>query len=208
MAEQRKAEAYWELVEPVWDEIHIYDGPEVFLRNFSAVPEHAGLLFAVHFSTSEIENGGLDQFFYNDTGILAPEAVKGFQAIGMPNTAAVLEEAMARLSSDYPRARDDRMDALDRFTSGNRARDNDDGTDPFEDLDNRFYDLTEHENGGVWAAADRYASQFPLIDTAWERWRRKMWDRLFKALRRLNGPLAWKLNKIGFERRRRRLMRR
>ena len=198
------AKSYWELVEPVWNEIDIYDGPEVFLRNFAAVPECAGLLYAVHFSTSEIENGGLDQFFVNDTGVLAPEAVRGFQAIGMPRAAAVLEEAMARLSSDYPRDSDERSVVLQRL--GSDDDDDDNWTSPFDDLDDRFYDHLESENGGVWTAADRYAAQFPLIDSGWERALRKTRHRLFSLLRALIGPAAWKLQEISFERRRRRLI--
>jgi hypothetical protein len=73
---------YWSLIEPVWDEIEIYSGPEEFSRTFAGVPRSAGLLFAAHFCQSEVCNGGFNQFFSNSTGVLAPEAIEGFKAIG------------------------------------------------------------------------------------------------------------------------------
>jgi hypothetical protein len=69
--------SYWDLVEPVWDEINIYDGPDVFLETFQKVPLKIGYLYAVHFCQSEVCNGGFGQFFFNSTGVLAPEAVRG-----------------------------------------------------------------------------------------------------------------------------------
>jgi hypothetical protein len=40
---------YWSIVEPVWDAINIYDGPEVFAQTFASAPRASGLLFAAHF---------------------------------------------------------------------------------------------------------------------------------------------------------------
>lgn len=154
------AEGYWNHVEPIWDAISIYDGPKTFLRQFSRVPEHAGYLFAVHWCTSEVCNGGFHQFFFNSTGILAPEAVAGFRTVGMPQTAAVIAEAMARLGDPFPRDRFLRQNALDVLDPDDMD-DDDDWIDPFDDLDSRFYDLYETENGG-WQAIDRYAAQFPV----------------------------------------------
>jgi hypothetical protein len=62
--------------------INIYDGPEIFLQTFSQVPRAVGLLYTTAFCQVEVCNGGLHQFFGNSTGILAPEAVEGFVAIG------------------------------------------------------------------------------------------------------------------------------
>jgi hypothetical protein len=153
------AESYWDHIEPFWEEINIYDGPEIFLRQFAEIPEHAGHLFAAHWCISEVCNGGFHQFFYNSTGVLAPEAVEGFKAIGLPETAAVIAEAMARLPAPYPRDRDIRQNALDALDP--EEEDEDDWESPFDDLDTKFYDLYDTENGGM-AAADRYAAQFDI----------------------------------------------
>jgi hypothetical protein len=153
-------DGYWRHVEPIWNAISIYDGPDVFLRQFSRVPEHAGHLFAVHWCISEVCNGGFHQFFSNSTGVLAPEAVAGFRAVGMPETAALVDQAMARLPTPYPRDREDREDALDALDSEDLDEE-DDWESPFDDLDGRFYELYPTENGG-WEGIDGYAAQFTV----------------------------------------------
>jgi hypothetical protein len=47
--ESNPGQQYRSLVEPVWDDIDIYQGPEEFARSFARVPRPAGLLFATHF---------------------------------------------------------------------------------------------------------------------------------------------------------------
>ena len=152
------AEGYWDHIEPFWDAVSIYNGPEIFLRQFAEVPEHAGHLFAAHWCVSEVCNGGFHQFFANSTGVLAPEAVEGFKAVGLPETAAVVAQAMARLPAPYPRDRDIRQDALDALDP---EEEEDDWESPFDDLDTKFFNLYDTENGGM-EAADRYAAQFPV----------------------------------------------
>lgn len=154
------AEGYWRHVKPVWNAVSIYDGPDKFLRQFSRIPEHAGHLFAVHWCISEVCNGGFHQFFSNSTGVLAPEAVAGFRAVGMPETAAIVEQAMARLPTPYIRDREDRQDALDALDPEDLDEEGD-WESPFDDLDDQFYDLYHAENGG-WEAIDRFAEQFPI----------------------------------------------
>ena len=80
---EQPGEIYWRAVDPIWHSISIYDGPRVFLRQFGKVPVHLGLLLAAHWCRSEVFNGGFHQFFSNPTGVLAPEAVSGFKAIGL-----------------------------------------------------------------------------------------------------------------------------
>ena len=146
---------YWELVDPIWDKISIWDEPEAFLAQFNAAPEVSRTLFAAHWCESEICNGGFDQFFSNSTGVLAPEGVQAFRAIGMPATAAVIERAMAAFGPRYPRDRAERqgaLEAIEAAAGGDRPR-------PFESLDDSFFSLVDEENGGFDAAADGYAAR-------------------------------------------------
>lgn len=92
-------EGYWRLVGPSWEEINIYDGPDVFLDSYSKAPVEAALLYAAHFCQSEVCNGGFKQFFFNPTGVLAPEAVLGFRAIGQEKVAELVENAMLPFAS-------------------------------------------------------------------------------------------------------------
>ncbi|MGH8465475.1 MAG: DMP19 family protein [Pseudomonas sp.] len=144
---------YWTLVEPIWDTVSIYDGADVFLQQYTASPEASRVLFAAHWCQSEINNGGFEQFFSNSTGVLAPEGVQAFRALGLPRTAELIDKAMAVFGPKYPRERTEREDALDKVWD-----DVDEDTDPFGNLDDSFFELVETENGGFESAADRYAA--------------------------------------------------
>lgn len=141
--------SYWDLIEPAWDSISIHTHPEVFLKQYMAESEAPRMLFAAYWCQTEVCNGGFDQFFYNSTGVLAPEAIEAFREIGMPKIAALSEQAVSILGPSYPRDRDERRQAMAR---------RDDAPDPFELLDNMFSDLIIAENEGFEAAADTYAS--------------------------------------------------
>ena len=106
---------YWEAVEPYWDAVSIYDGAEVFLRDFARVPPENGHLLATHWLCSEVHNGGFDQFFSNNTGVLAPEALEGFRALGLGDAVLVVARAMSIFGETYPREQEEREAALDEI---------------------------------------------------------------------------------------------
>jgi hypothetical protein len=144
----KDGETYWAVVEPVWEHINIYDGPEVFLLTYASAPRNARLLYASHFCQSEVCNGGFDQFFSNSTGVLGPEALEGFRAIEMPVTASVVEEALKQLGQPYPRDRGEREERLEGVSQSFLS-----------ELDERFFKLIVSENGGFPKAADRFAQR-------------------------------------------------
>src|SRR5215469_3732409 len=141
---------YWSIVEPVWNAINIGDGPEVFAQTFASVPRVSGLMFAAHFCQSEICNGGFRQFFWNSTGVLAPEAVEGFRDIGQAQVAALIEKGMSLFGTVYPRDRIERRARLAEMSRGS-----------FDTLDETFYALIETEAGGFTSAADLYSATAP-----------------------------------------------
>jgi hypothetical protein len=145
---------YWSLIEPVWRAISIYDGPETFLRQFRAVRPEVGHLFAAQWCQSEVCNGGLHQFFFNSTGVLAPEAVEGFRAIGLAEWAECLAKAMRFFGSPYPRGRAERQEMLHSRRGGKRVE-----WDPFYRLDERFFAWLHAEPHRWERAADRYAER-------------------------------------------------
>lgn len=150
--ELRPGEHYWMVVEPIWRSISIYQGPEVFLRQFRTVRPEVGHLFAAHWCQSEVRNGGLHQFFSNSTGVLAPEAVEAFRAIGLYEWTKILEEAMAYFGHPYPRDQDERLRILSRARRKKRTE-----WDPFYQLDERFYRWLHAASDRWEPAADRYA---------------------------------------------------
>jgi hypothetical protein len=123
-----------------------YHGVERFLAEYQAAPKAPRTLLAAHWCMSEVSNGGFAQFFFNSTGVLAPEAVVAFRAIGMPNAADTIQAAMNSLGRPYRREREARQDAM---------TDTDD--DRLRQLDMQFFKLLREEAGGFRAAADAYA---------------------------------------------------
>jgi Domain of unknown function (DUF4375) len=151
---ERAGQLYWSQIEPIWLPINeALDDPAAFLRAFRTVRREIGYLFAAHWCQSEIRNGGLSQFFGNSTGILAPEALRGFEEIGLADWAAVLREAMALFGPIYPRERSERQNALARMhcQTGNGK------VDPFRELDNRFFSWLNTEPDRWEHAFDAYA---------------------------------------------------
>jgi hypothetical protein len=139
-------------VERICDRISIYNGADEFLLQFRAVPYAAGHLFAAHWCQSEVCNGGLHQFFSNSTGVLAPEALAGFHAIGLTDWAGILAEAMLFFGEPYPRERADRHEAL-ALLRGQRREE----WDPFCALNDRFFSWLHAEANRWERAADQYA---------------------------------------------------
>jgi hypothetical protein len=150
----KPGEAYWELIEPHWERVSIYDGPDDFLREYERTPERARHLLVTHWCVSEVANGGFHQFFYNDTGVLAPEAARGFDAICLPKLASTVRDAMRFFGDVYPRKRELRMEPL---TGRDADEESPDSLEHFEPLDDRFYNLMVTEGGGWEQAADAYA---------------------------------------------------
>jgi hypothetical protein len=123
-------------------------------------------------SLSEVHNGGFLQLFWNNTGVLVPEAIEGFNTIGMMRTAALLTKAALLLGSPYPRERDDRWDAL-LGASGRASEELEEifektdnsylafveatNTLPFDSLNEEFWDSATSDNGGFQDAATQYA---------------------------------------------------
>jgi Domain of unknown function (DUF4375) len=135
---------YWSLVEPVWLSLNYSwdDGPEGFLRLFRSVRPEVGNLYAAHWCQSEVCNGGFYQFFFNTTGLLAPEALDGFRAIEAIDWAEILVESLTFFATPYPRERRDRLTVL-------LAQER----DQFHELDARFYKWARN-----WSdAANAYA---------------------------------------------------
>ncbi len=124
-----------------------------------------GLLYAAHFCQSEVCNGGFTQFFWNSTGVLAPEAVEGFIAIGQPQVADVIQRAMNILGSPFRRDRAARWSALDTLRNEHdkgqdlAGRPRYKKIDSFGKLEREFYSLLVSEAGGFENAANAYAKR-------------------------------------------------
>lgn len=103
-------------------------------------PRDIQLLWATDFGKSDIDNGGLHQFFGNGTGAVAPEMKEWLERSGFRRAAEVLKDAMSFFGEPYPRSHAARYRMLgDRieeigFERGRAV------WDPFYELDDLFYE--------------------------------------------------------------------
>lgn len=164
MPRKSKAADYWEIIEPHWKRVNIYDGAKPFMADFKRLPKPIGHLLAAQWCQSEVCNGGFHQFFHNSTGVLAPEALEGFEAIGLDGLAAALAKAMAFFGERYPRSREVRIRKLDTFSRPvGKAPKNARASwawNPFEDLDDEFYRVLATKKGNWENAANSFAVQY------------------------------------------------
>lgn len=133
------------IIEPVWWTANFhgaYGEYEESLKTFSW-PQR--LVWAVMWHNAEVCNGGHDQFFANSTGMVWPEALEGYEAIGRPDLAGILREAAARFASPPSRERNEREAQLDA-----------DQID-FDDLDERYF----RDDSALWDALLAYIKQRP-----------------------------------------------
>jgi hypothetical protein len=174
----KSIKSYWELIEPYYLAIDIYNEFQKYAESTATLPRTVVLLHAAHMCQSEIHNGGFLQLFWNNTGVLVPEGIEGFNTIGMPRTASILRRAAEQLSIPFPRERDDRWDAL-LVATGRSTRElkkifkqeqnlyiafaKATSNLPFDDLDKQFWEEVKAENGGFPLAATRYARDPFLI---------------------------------------------
>jgi hypothetical protein len=168
-----RVESYWEVLEPRFEEVNIYEGPEKFAESVAALPRPILLLYATHMCASEIHNGGFLQLFWNNTCVCVPEAIEGYTSMGMTNLGGILGKAASTLGEPYPRDRDDRWDSL-LGASGRSPEELEaifestenlylcfvEATKPldFDALDRAFWRIAGEEEGGFDVAATRYVN--------------------------------------------------
>lgn len=128
-----KPRAYPAVYAPYEDRLDFYNGRAAWLASCEGVPVKAVHLYCVHWAHIEIFNGGFWQYFFNSTGVTAPEARDGFKAIGMPAVATLLQNAMDRVGTPYP---------FDRETRQKFVGDPDDRMD-FSTEDELFYEAAD-----------------------------------------------------------------
>ena len=147
-------EKYWPFSDTTHEVISFYEGESKFLSDYENCIEEERNLFCAWWCQAEVLNGGLEQFFLNDTGVLAPEAVQAFYALNAPKLAQSLEKSMSIFGSEYPRNKELRQSVLTSVLAS--------CTDPeqlFDALDEEFCNLLYEENGGLEHLALEYCKE-------------------------------------------------
>ena len=152
LAEASVDELVWRVIQPAYDAVSIYDGPEVLDRHLAPLTPGQRALLALHWTVAEVGNGGFDQYFINPTGDLASEARAGFERIQATRAAQLLDRVFKAFpGGSLPRDRDDRAALLE-------ALDEDQRDQLFESLDQEFYSLIDSE---LYPRANDYIRAHP-----------------------------------------------
>jgi hypothetical protein len=130
----------WDVIAPMYDELETPYDPDPRLEE--ATPGQRAL-YALHWTRSEVENGGFHQFFYNSTGMLGAEALAGAERIGAADFAAVIREAFSIFPDGPIEDNVSRQDYMGELGDEHIAT--------LEKLDDRFYALMGHEDESTLA---------------------------------------------------------
>lgn len=130
-AKLNKADVY-AIIEPLWWSVSIYDGEEKYLEDLKRYTKSQKYVFAIEWYLAEVNNGGHDQFYFNSTGVVWEDALKGFEVIGLKNNYEILKESADRLGGSPSKDRDVREEQLEKYEPN------------FDDLDSRLYDSEEN----------------------------------------------------------------
>lgn len=136
------------IIEPLWCSVSIYDGEDKYRDDLSIFSEEQKYIFAIEWYMAEVNNGGHDQFYFNSTGIVWEDALKGFEAIGLKEYYNILKESTSRIGGSPSKDRFKRQDQLEES-----------GSD-FEDLDIRIYNCEEDYFGLVMSYIRKNAEKF------------------------------------------------
>lgn len=142
----------WELIQPLWYNVSIYDGLEVYNKDLKSFTEAQRRFLALFWYDSEVCNGGHDQFFSNSTGIVWKDAIECMQMIGASEYADNFQKAVDMFGGKVPFDRAERNAMLDILCE-------DENFDDFHEIDS-FYYKEENINQLMNEYAKNHASEF------------------------------------------------
>ena len=94
----------WKMLETRWD------------KGFENLETEEQEVLALYWLQAETMNGGLDQFFHNSSGDLAPLALAGLQRLNCTQTYSVLNDLITLVfGKNYPIIREDRFTFLEKI---------------------------------------------------------------------------------------------
>lgn len=128
------------------DVIEALDEPARYHTEIAALPDAIANVICVELFDWQVRNGGFHQYFFNSYGIGIEGAIRGFDAMGLPQCADIARTARARFGDVFP---EDRMDRIDLVGDTGSEKMN------FDDMDDAYYAL---DMDGMYAVLDAYAT--------------------------------------------------
>ncbi len=107
------ADDYFAVIEPVYYSVRIDGSPAQYENDLAQFSREQRYVLACHWYLGEVFNGGHDQFYDNDTGIVWKDARAGLLAVGAGELAAILDESAQRLGGAPSLVWEERQRQLD-----------------------------------------------------------------------------------------------
>ena len=117
----------FEIIEPLWRSVDICSDEQKYESDLSKFTLEQRYVFAISSYIAEVNNGGHDQFYFNSTGIVTEDALKGFKAIGLNENYSILKKSIERLGGMPLKDRYKRQKQLEKSEAN------------FDDLNTAFY---------------------------------------------------------------------
>jgi hypothetical protein len=145
------SEVAWVVIKPMWNGLKTPYEPDPRLGE--ATPGQRAV-YALTWLESEVSNGGFEQYFWNSTGFLWPEAIEGARLLGASEYEAILRAAGSVFPGGRPsRNRAERQEVVDHLSAAD--------SDRLSDLDNRFFALLDDRERTLSLYFKRYIDRHP-----------------------------------------------
>jgi hypothetical protein len=124
-------------------------------HGFESLTQSERSAFALQWLYREVNNGGFNQFFFNDAGRLAGDALRGMEFLGVRDAAGILRRAMSVFPGGVvPVDQSERREFLcDSLTDEQEAL--------LEQLDAEFYSASEPVSDLLRAYIEQHPEEFP-----------------------------------------------
>ena len=96
----------------LWACVDHYDAPDQVAAHLADLPYPHRLIVVSHIFEAEMLNGSVHQFFFNSSGVLAPEAAAAFRDMGLPDHADAVQQGIDLFPAPYPRDLEARRDFM------------------------------------------------------------------------------------------------
>lgn len=98
---------FWAVIEPIWPDNSVEDE----LEHISRGTPGQRASYATTLFMREVDNGGLEQFYRNSSGLYSEEVLKGFQLLGMNHHLELVRKALSffpdgKVQIDWEKRRD------------------------------------------------------------------------------------------------------
>lgn len=122
------------IVEPLYLNVDITKSEEVYKETMGKFNENQQLVFALDSYFSEIQQGGHEQFFFSNTGIVWKEVLGAFQKLGLKDNYNVLNSVVKQLGGNPSLDYDTRVRQLEKIEFS------------LDSLDERIYQIEEKQH--------------------------------------------------------------